>query len=151
MAITPADSVQVFEHNFLPAIGKDASHITELLQSVWAFYRNERPSGLAEIEGDMLLFQSGIYDWGSGPFFEVDLARQFIELAGEGEDEVYSQFHLTCYYAADENLAVLRRECRWCADISEIDDFASWVEGHAVLSAIDSSPRVKTVILWETI
>lgn len=146
--MTPADSVHVFETNYLPAVGKDASAITALLQSFWAFFRNERPSGLAEIESDMLLFQSGIYDWGSGPFFEVDLVRQFIELAGDDDDELYSHFHLTCYYAADARLAALGRESRWCTEISEIDDFASWVEGNAVVSALDSMPRVKTVISW---
>lgn len=147
----PADSVKVFESIYLPAGGREASPIRKLLQSVWDFYRNERPSGLAQVEGDMLLFQSGIYDWGSGPFFEIDLTRQFVESVRDVEEDVYSQFHLTCYYAPDEKLAALARESRWCADMSELEDLTTWVEGHGVLSAVDNTPRLKTTISWELV
>ncbi len=150
MAMTPATSADVFARDYLPAGGKDASRLSPLLQSIWAFYLAERPSGLAGLESDMLLFQSGIQERRSGPFFEVELVRQFVELV-EDNRESYSQFHLTCRYAADERLAALGRDGRWCPDISQLEDFSNWVEGHPVLSAVDDLPRIRTEIGWEPV
>jgi hypothetical protein len=32
-----------------------------------AFYASDRAADCAGVDGDMLLFQWGIFDWGSGP------------------------------------------------------------------------------------
>lgn len=149
--MNPADSVKIFEGRHLAAAGKDASSIRLLLDSVWSFYRHEKPEGLVEQDGDMLLFQYGTHDWGAGPLFEFELTRQFVELERDGDDDVYSQFRLTCYYALNEKLSALGRENRWCADVSGLEIFAAWVEAPPVLEAIRDEPRLKTEISWKLV
>lgn len=147
----PSDSVQVFEREYLSSNDIETRSIRSLLQSVFAFYRHESVSGLAEAEGDMLLFQFGIYDWGSGPFFEVNMTRQFVELERDDDENVYSQFSLTCYYAPDDKLAAFGPETRWCSDVSELDGFAAWVEAHPVLDALETASRQNTEVSWELV
>lgn len=147
----PSDSVQVFKREYLPSDDIETRSIRSLLESVFAFYRNEIASGLAEAEGDMLLFQFGIYDWGSGPFFEVNMIRQYVELEQNDDENVYSQFSLTRYYAPDDKLAGFRPENRWCSDISELGGFAAWVEAHPVLDALDAASRQRTEVSWELV
>lgn len=149
--MTPEESVQTYEQAYLPLNHAIATPIWQLLESAFSFYRDERAVALVEAEGDMLLFQYGVYDWGSGPFFEVDLTRQFVELERDGDENVYSQFHLTCYYAVDEALIALGRGNCWCRDTSELDRFSKWVEAHPVLVAVESLSRLKTDVTWELI
>jgi len=151
MTMSPEDSVEVFESKYLSTDYIETGSIRSLLQSVIAFYRNETATGLVEVEGDMLLFQFGIYDWGSGPFFEINMTRQFVELERDEDEDVYSQFSLTCYYAPDDKLAALGCENRWCSDVSELDGFAAWVEAHPVLVALESASRQKTEVSWELV
>jgi hypothetical protein len=57
------------------------------LEAMLAFYAEERADGCdLDKDGDMLLFQWGVYDWGDGPAFEVGITRQFI-VADDDEDE----------------------------------------------------------------
>lgn len=140
-----------FQRNYLPLDGKDATPIRSLLQSVFSFYRNENAAALTEIEGDMLLFQFGAYDWGSGPSFQVGLTRQFIELENGNDEYVLSQFHLTCHYAFDEQMTALGGENRWCSHISQVDGFAAWVERHHVLNAVETLSRKKTELCWDLV
>lgn len=151
MAMSPEDSVFVFEQYCLAPTNKDWDTILTLLRAVLSFYRHHRFSGLAESEGDMLLFQYGVYDWGSGPCFELDLTRQFVEQERDDDDDVFSQFHLTCFYAADERLTALGKDSRWCPDLSELDQFAAWVVGHPVLAAVATLPRLSTEVIWERV
>jgi hypothetical protein len=51
----------------------------------------------AECSDDMLLYQWGSYDWGSGKRFELNITRQFIEAALEDDDAI-SQLSLTYRY-----------------------------------------------------
>ena len=49
-------------------------------------------------DGDMLLFQYGTYDWGDGPFFEVDFTRQFYQFFADAEDHEIIQQSFTFYF-----------------------------------------------------
>ena len=55
--------------------GKNAA---KLFESVYEVYRDIRIFGFTDEEQDMLLFQYGVFDWGQGERFELDLTRQFI-------------------------------------------------------------------------
>ena len=151
MTMSPEDSAEVFEREYLSTADIETQPTRSLLQSVIAFYRNETATGLVEAEGDMLLFQFGIYDWGSGPFFEIDMTRQFVELERDEDEDVYSQFSLTCFYAPDDRLAAFGCENRWCSDVSELEGFAAWVEAHPVLDALENASRQKTEVSWELV
>lgn len=51
-----------------------------------------------ENDDDMLLYQYGTYDWGLGPFFEIDFVRQLCEMPpGELDPDIYQQ-HITFYF-----------------------------------------------------
>jgi hypothetical protein len=50
------------------------------------FYADERADGCdPDDDGDMLLFEWGVNDWGDGPAFEVGITRQFIDADGDGD------------------------------------------------------------------
>ena len=74
--------------------------IKNLLEEAINSYADTPVEGLVEEGGDALLFQYGAYDWGAGLRFEVDLTRQFIEVERNDDDNVISQFHLTCFYTS---------------------------------------------------
>lgn len=61
------------------------------IESMLAFYAEERADDCdLEEDGDMLLFQWGLFDWGKGEFLEINITRQFI-----GDAEEPRQLSLT--------------------------------------------------------
>lgn len=70
-----------------------------------------------EEDGDMVLFQYGTYDWGSGEFFEVDLVRQLMPPGEDDEedDDVIIQLHCTFRYRPTDSLRALGSFERWMA------------------------------------
>lgn len=50
-------------------------------------------------QGDMFLFQYGVYNWGNGPSFELDFTRQ-LSIEIDGEYDYMLQFHITFYYSS---------------------------------------------------
>lgn len=89
-------------------------------------------------DGDMLLFQWGTYDWGKGPYFEIDLTRQFA--AGAGEDDDLWQLSLTFLFWPTRTLEAGHR---WCARPEELDDFARYVWSHPALAGTEEPVRVE--------
>lgn len=89
----------------------------------FAFYRDVRPVGCdADLDGDMLLFQWGTYDWGEGRYFHLNLTRQFI-LDGTGDDESIFQLGFTFLYTPSPPLEALRDGNRWCRGPAELPEF----------------------------
>jgi hypothetical protein len=80
-------------------------------------------------DGDMLLFQCGVHDWGDGPEFSLDFVRQFIESSSEdaeGDDDI-SQLHLELFF---DPATAGASECAfnvWCADDDELEEFRAAV------------------------
>ncbi|MBL9019855.1 MAG: hypothetical protein JNL83_37065 [Myxococcales bacterium] len=102
-------------------------------------YRTTRAEDCSlDEDGDMLLFQWGTYDWGKGPFFEIDLTRQFA--TGGGDDEDIWQLSLTFLFWPTRSLPAGHR---WCARPSELDDFARFVWSHPALATADEPVRVE--------
>jgi hypothetical protein len=93
----------------------------------FAFYRDVRPAGCDEdLDGDMLLFQWGTYDWGNGRYFNLDLTRQFV-LEGTEDDEGIFQLALTFLYAPSPALELLGDGNRWCRSPMELAEFQRYV------------------------
>jgi hypothetical protein len=76
----------------------------------------------ADLDGDMLLFQWGTYDWGEGRYFHLNLTRQFI-LDGTGDDESIFQLGFTFLYTPSSALEALRDGTRWCGAPAELPEF----------------------------
>jgi hypothetical protein len=78
------------------------------------FYRLQRADDcLIEADGDMLLFEWGTYDWGSGEVFSMKLTRQLIGDI-DGEDEDIWQLSLVFRFAPTARLRNLGSGNQWC-------------------------------------
>ena len=87
-----------------------------------------------EADGDMVLFQYGTNDWGSGRHFELNLTRQIIFADDTGgEDHEMWQFGLTYRYNPDTTLVALGSYSQWLDD-PETDE-ATVVDAPAVTTA----------------
>jgi len=100
--MTPSTSVNAFEE-FIEGRGGALPDLTVRtgVAEMLAFYETVLPVGCASQNGDMLLFQWGIYDWGDGKHFEINMTRQFIESAAEDDDAI-SQLQLVFRFAPDK-------------------------------------------------
>jgi hypothetical protein len=76
-------------------------------------------------DGDMLLFQYGTYDWGNGPFFEVDFTRQFYQFFTDAEDHEILQQSFTFYFDPEP--------------FRHIDSFNLWSNAVASLSEFEGA------------
>jgi hypothetical protein len=149
--MAPADAQAQFE-NRLRSQGLELSRLTPDAGffEAFAFYRDVRPKGCAAdgVDGDMLLYQWGTYDWGKGKYFNLDLTRQFI-LKGTEDDEGIFQLHLIFLYAPVPGLESLMDGNRWCRSPAELHGFETFVRtSGAYRTALLHSP-VKVHLLYE--
>ncbi len=90
-------------------------------------------------EPDMLLFQTGTFDFTGEKLYHFDLVRQFDFLGG---DELV-QLHLTVLYEPSRKLSLLRK-IHWGAP--EDGSFFATVRGSAAYRAVKSLPIVRVEI-----
>ncbi|MFY7865683.1 hypothetical protein [Roseateles sp.] len=125
--MTPIESRAAFE-SFLASHGASVSSCTprQGVDLMFAFYQSEKPVGCDGLDGDMLLFQWGTYDWGKGRHFSLNITRQFIEKVLQ-DDAAISQLSLTFRFDPTVELEELGAGNRWCDGPSEftlVRDFA---------------------------
>ncbi len=125
--------------------------VKELFAAVMSFYIDCPVDGLVEKRGDGLLFEFGVYDWGAGLHFEVGLTRQFIEIERDDDDNVFSQFHLTCFYSPSDALISIGSGERWCWSKADLPAFSEWLLTHPVLAAVERLPPLKSETWWELV
>lgn len=117
--------------------------------SMLAFYASDRPADCTQADGDMLLFQWGIFDWGSGPTFEYDITRQLITAPGEDED--IWQLSLTLRYPPDEECARLESGNRWHAAPEDLEEFAGFIARHPATVYATAHRVVRVQLDWGTV
>jgi hypothetical protein len=114
----PADALRAFDQ-FLAARGQHSYSMTprEGVDAVLEFFRTQR----FNLNGpDRLLFQYDTYDWGSGPWFNFDLVRQFAVApnqdaeAGDGDAEGMWQLRLTFRFAPSHDLDMVGADVYRC-------------------------------------
>ena len=140
-------------HQFLASRGLSASRLTvpQLIENGLDFYRSVRASGLANTpESDMLLFQWGVYNWGKGENFELDLTRQFIS-AGLFGDDAMSQLRCTAHFTPTPELRALPASNRWCRSIAEINVFSRFIRNSAAFQAVRSMTPERVNIEWSKV
>ena len=94
------------------------------------FYVEERAEGCSvAIDGDMLLYQWGTYDWGGGESFEFDITRQLI--VGGGEDDNIFQLSLTFQFQPTAALRHLGSGDRWCQSPDVLEGFRAFIHSSA--------------------
>lgn len=106
-----------------------------LFPVVLELYRRERIDRAAmDEDGDMLLFQWGVVDWGDGRRFEIDLSRQAIVPEDDDEEEDPEVRQLRCTFRyAPEPFEELLAGNRWCQTPEDLDAFRAFVLGSEAL------------------
>ena len=105
----------------------DVLRLQSTLAAFFEFYRAERAEGCAlDADGDMLLFEWGVVDWGDGEHFELSLARQLI--FGPDDGKIW-QLKLTYAYEPTDPFRALGDGNQWCATPDDLAAFRETVEG----------------------
>jgi len=110
--------------------GLDTLNAAGALKLMTDFYREQRASDCdLSTDGDMLLFEWGIYPWG-GESFRVKITRQLIRRGGDDDDDDIFQLTLCVHYPPDDeareaaNAARASRiSNRWCSSPDELPEF----------------------------
>jgi hypothetical protein len=104
------------------------------VDAMLAYYEEERFDGCSfEEDGDMLLFQWGINDWGDGPAFEVDITRQLI--VADDEESEPRQLRLIFRFQSSMG-ARAGGQNRWCRSLDELAGFRKFVANSEAFKAV---------------
>ncbi len=114
----------------------------ELVGLVTGWYLDERATGVAEHDGDMLLFQWGTWSWSEPPSFTIGMIRQFLVTAGD--DEIW-QLSVALHFP----LADLGSGHRWCGSPDEVDDFRAFVDGSEVMARLGTVAPSRVAVSLE--
>lgn len=90
-----------------------------------------------EADGDMLLYQWGIYNWGNGECFELNITRQL--MLNEGEDNDIRQLSLTFKFNPTDLLRGLDSGNKWCYDLQQLEEFENYINQLAAFQALSQS------------
>jgi hypothetical protein len=120
------------------------------IEAMLSFYDAVRVTDCnLDSDGDMLLFQWGMYDWGAGLRFEVDITRQFIVCCGP-DDHIW-QLRLIFAFPPTDLLRAVGKGDRWCSAPSEIGDFTSFIQAHPALAAVGTRSDAKVTLQCECV
>ena len=126
------------KHEFQARLERQLRELSSLsvidgINAMFEFYRDVRATDCdIEGDGDMLLFQWGIYDFGHGEHFLVDVTRQFIDSRLEDDDAI-SQLHLSFLHTPEASLVAIEAGDRWCTSPTELPGFEVFVRSHSAL------------------
>jgi hypothetical protein len=146
----PQNARQEFE-NFLSnriLHQRDLNNLADGCEALFDFYRYLRPHGRVfeqQEDADMLLFQWGTYDWGTGEHFSLNLTRQLI-VSEDAEDDDIWQLRLTFEFEPDNQLRTLGRGDKWCCSLSELPEFREYVYQSAAFRTCTAHQIRQTVI-----
>lgn len=112
------------------------------IEAMLRFYQEERVAHCPPDEdGDLLLFQWGVYDWGDGDHFELNISRQLMTAAGDGNEAV-RQLSLTFRYPAEPPLRKLGDGSQWCDDPDAVETFGAILRKSKPFQAVQELPAV---------
>lgn len=131
----PNESVKAFQ-DFASVKGIDLSASTPR-EGIDAMLEFRTAVACAACSDDMLLYQWGSYDWGTGKYFELNITRQFIEAELEDDDAI-SQLSLTYKYNPSVELERLGAGNFWEDGPSEFRQFITASASFATLA--DAKP-----------
>jgi hypothetical protein len=136
--------------SFLTSRGLSIANLStsQLIENTLAFYRSVRASGLANSpDADMLLFQWGVFDWGKGASFELDLTRQFIGAGATGDDAI-SQLRCTAHFVPSPELRAIPVSNRWCGSVADIEPYSRFIYDSPAFCAVASATPKNVVVEW---
>lgn len=116
------------------------------LRAMLGFYVGQRAEDVdVDEDGDMLLFEWGVYGFTGPESFQFTLTRQFIVT---GEDEPY-QLHLTLHFDPDDALRAIPGGSRWCRSPGESSAFGQFVESSAPFNAVADAEPSRVELYFE--
>jgi hypothetical protein len=114
------------------------------VEAMTAFYADDRADGCDPDDGDTLLYQWGVNDWGDGPMLEVNVTRQFIPEA-DGEPR---QLSLTFSFDPGAAPKGLRDGNRWCESPTGVAAFRKFVLGSRAMKAVGQQTPTKVELKY---
>jgi len=100
-------------------------NVAEGIAAMLAFYEEQRAEGCEiDEDGDMLLYQWGVYNFEKPATFQLDLTRQF---SVPDEDEPY-QLSLTFHFEPSAGLKKIKDANQWCNSPDELAEFRTFIE-----------------------
>jgi hypothetical protein len=150
--LKPANSARTLEQFFAKrGLSVPTLTVPQLVDGVLAFYREVRASSLIqEPQADMLLYQWGVFDWGKGANFEIDITRQFIS-ASAFDDDAISQLRCTALFAPTPALRSIPVSNLWCKSITEFASFGTFIRESAAYIAVQSLSPARVEVLWSRV
>ena len=153
--MTPADSARVFvEFAQLRGPALKSATPAQGIDAMIRFFKTVRPSRVVrKSAGDMLLYQWGVYDWGQGPSFELNITRQFIELVEEEgeEEEVMSQLSLTFHFTPSDEMNAFGKKNQWCESETALTEFVIFIHQSAPYLALKDSAAERVEVNWSLV
>ncbi|MCZ2342849.1 MAG: hypothetical protein LC104_13830 [Bacteroidales bacterium] len=121
------------------------------IEMMLRFYEEERVDRCSlDDDGDLLQFQWGLYDWGEGERFELNISRQLMtnEVAG---DEQIRQLALTFGFAPTPALAEAGDGDQWCDTPEGLDEFRQFITTSAGMQATTGHLPERVDLTWDEV
>jgi hypothetical protein len=122
--------------------------VPEMVAAVLGFYRDVRLAGLADVDGDMLLYQWGTFDFGQGLSFRLDITRQFIAVGSGSDDGEMSQLQCVAHFVPADALSAIPVNNRWCHSLAEVPEFETYITRSAAFSAVKGMTPSRLQLDW---
>jgi hypothetical protein len=136
------------ETAFKTRLGEPVEGVTprRALEAMFAFYAGQRAEDVAiDEDGDMLLYEWGVYSFTGPESFQLGITRQFIVT---DEDEPY-QLHLTLHFTPTDALRLLKDGNKWCHSPDELPGFGHFVESSAPFNAVADAKPSRVELYFE--
>jgi hypothetical protein len=134
----PKSAKKEFE-KFISNAGNALTSLTpeQAVTLVLDFYERTRAEDCPlDEDGDMLLYQWGVYDdTGGRKSFHFDLTRQFM-LADSDSDEGMSQLSLTLHFKPTPELEAIADSNEWCHSPDDLAKFRKFIKNSPAYRAV---------------
>jgi|tagenome__1003787_1003787.scaffolds.fasta_scaffold19409635_2 hypothetical protein len=112
------------------------------------FYANERADGAKlDEDGDMLLYQWGVYNFSTPETFRLGLTRQFM---AHGEDKP-SQLHLTFHYNPSDELRNVGSSNLWCRSPGDLPKFQQYIDSSPAFQAVADTKADRVELVYKRV
>ncbi len=126
----------------------DGLDVDGLIEAMVGWYQDVRVVDAVGLDqdGDMVLFQFGVFDFGTGPSFQYDLTRQLV-VPGSADDGIW-QLSATVHYPVSVSAEDLGRGSRWCPDPAEAAEFKRFLLNHPATEFARNAPISGRTVEW---
>jgi len=146
-----SSSAQVFRE-FAKQRGCVLEHTTPAtgFEVMFAFYREVQAA--EHLLDDRLLYQWNVWNSKEGPFFVLNLTRQFVEEGEEGrDDELMSQLLFDLVFPVFEGARAFKGSNEWLESKDDMDRFVSFVHSSPPYKAVKDLYPLRIELSWSEV